>query len=104
MEALQTFKGSKYLIAENYCRAQDDYKESEYFGEIPKPLFEVVNWSNGYYYEKEKSFVSLVSTLAPMLMFLDLTYCNGNELSPENLRKINDKIKLLISKSRNKVD
>lgn len=103
-EALHTFKGSKYLIAENYLHTEDDYIESGYFGQDLEPLFDVVNWSNGYYTDKEKSFVSLVSTLAPMLILLDLTCCNGRELSSEQLRQINEKLKLLISKSQDKVN
>jgi len=104
MEALHTFEGSKYLIAESYCHTEDDYIESGFFGQDLEPLFNVVNWSNGYYSDKEKSFVSLVSTLAPMLILLDLTYCNGNNLSSEQLKQINEKVKLLISKSKDKIN
>ena len=39
-----------------------------------------------------------------MLILLDLTYCNGNNLSSEQLKQINEKVKLLISKSKDKIN
>ena len=62
-EALLDFKGNKYLLTENM-------KESSY---------KVVSWSNKLYV-KEKSFISLATSLGPMSLFLDSTTSLSHEL------------------------
>ena len=55
-EAFESFQGEKYLFT-------GTYKDKE--------NIELISWSNGYYTNTEKSFISIIPTLAPILMTLD---------------------------------
>lgn len=86
-EALLDFKGNKYLITENK-------KESNY---------QVVSWGNELY-DREKSFISLATSLGPISLLLDSTTSLNLELDSNEIERINDKIKKLLSRSREKID
>lgn len=86
-EALTHFKGKKYLVCEQK-------KDADY---------EVISWENGLY-EKEKSFISLATSLGPITLLLDSTISLNLEIGSSEIRKINDKIKVLLAKSTNKID
>ena len=86
-EALLDFKGNKYLITENK-------KESNY---------QVVSWGNELY-DKEKSFISLATSLGPISLLLDSTTSLNLELGSNEIKRINDKRKELLSRSREKID
>lgn len=86
-EALLDFKGNKYLITENV-------KESNY---------QVVSWGNELY-DKEKSFISLATSLGPISLLLDSTTSLNLELSSNEIKKINDKIKELLLRSKEKIN
>lgn len=86
-EALLDFKGNKYLITENK-------KESNY---------QVVSWSNELY-DKEKSFISLATSLGPISLLLDSTTSLNLDLSSNEIKRINDKIKELLLRSKEKIN
>ena len=86
-EALLDFKGNKYLITENK-------KESNY---------QVVSWGNELY-DKEKSFISLATSLGPISLLLDSTTSLNLELGSNEIKKINDKIKELLLRSKEKIN
>ncbi len=86
-EALLNFKGNRYLICE---------KEKDAF-------YKVIAWGNSLY-EKEKSFISLASSLGPITLLLDATTSMGSKIEPEAIRKINDKIGDLLARSASKVE
>ncbi len=86
-EVLLDFKGNKYLITENK-------KESNY---------QVVSWGNELY-DKEKSFISLATSLGPISLLLDSTTSLNLELGSDDIKRINDKIKELLSRSSEKID
>ena len=86
-EALLDFRGNKYLITENK-------KESNY---------QVVSWSNELY-DREKSFISLATSLGPISLLLDSTTSLNLELGSNEIKKINDKIKELLSRSKEKIN
>lgn len=86
-EALLDFKGNKYLITENV-------KESNY---------QVVSWGNELY-DKEKSFISLATSLGPISLLLDSTTSLNLELGSNEIKRINDKIKELLSRSKEKIN
>lgn len=86
-EALLDFKGNKYLITENK-------KESNY---------QVVSWGNELY-DKEKSFISLATSLGPISLLLDSTTSLNLELGSNEIKRINNKIKELLTRSREKID
>lgn len=86
-EALLDFKGNKYLITENV-------KESNY---------QVVSWGNELY-DREKSFISLVTSLGPISLLLDSTTSLNLELGSNEIKRINDKIKELLSRSKEKIN
>ena len=86
-EALLDFKGNKYLITENK-------KESNY---------QVISWGNEIY-DKEKSFISLATSLGPISLLLDSTTSLNLELSSNEIKRINNRIKKLLSRSREKID
>jgi hypothetical protein len=86
-EALLNFKGKKYLITENK-------KDANY---------QVVFWSNDLY-DREKSFISLATSLGPISLLLDSTTSLYLKLGSNEIKKINDKIKELLSRSREKID
>lgn len=84
---LDDFNGNKFLITQNN-------QESNY---------QVVSWGNEKY-ETEKSFISLASSLSPITLMLDATISLNMEISSSVIKKINDKIKKLLNKNREKVD
>lgn len=86
-EALLDFKGNKYLITENV-------KESNY---------QVVSWGNELY-DREKSFISLATSLGPISLLLDSTTSLNLELSSNEIKRINDKIKKLLLRSKEKIN
>ena len=86
-EALLDFKGNKYLITENV-------KESNY---------QVVSWGNELY-DREKSFISLATSLGPISLLLDSTTSLNLELSSNEIKRINDKIKELLLRSKEKIN
>lgn len=86
-EALLDFKGNKYLLTENM-------KESNY---------QIVSWGNELY-DKEKSFVSLATSLGPISLLLDSTTSLNLELNSNEIKKMNDKIKELLLRGSEKVD
>ena len=86
-EALLDFKGNKYLITENMKDANA----------------QVVSWGNELY-DREKSFISLATSLGPISLLLDSTTSLNLELGSNEIKRINDKIKELLLKSREKID
>lgn len=86
-EVLTSFKGKKYLICEKE-------KDTDY---------EVISWGNELY-EKEKSFISLATSLGPITLLLDSTTSLNLEIGSNEIQKINDKIKELLIRSANKID
>ncbi len=86
-EALLDFKGNKYLLTENM-------KESNY---------QIVSWGNELY-DKEKSCVSLATSLGPISLLLDSTTSLNLELNSSKIKKINDKIRELLLRGSEKVD
>lgn len=97
------FYGERYLINSEYIMQKEDYYLC---GNSLLPKLNNVNWSNGYI-DKEKSFISIIPTLAPMLMILDLNVLREkqeSELSKEDLIKINNKIKELFKKSKERIN
>ena len=86
-EALNDFNGTKFLITQNN-------QESNY---------QVISWGNERY-ETEKSFISLVSSLGPITLMLDSTTSLNMEIDYDEIKKINDKIKELLIRSREKID
>ena len=107
LEILRSFPGSSYLITSEYVRQEEDYTHTAgYFENESAPLFDILYWSNGKYKEREKSFISIIPTLAPMLMFLELSILKETkkgELSSKDLMKINDKLKQLLEKSKERI-
>ena len=86
-EALLDFKGNKYLVTENM-------KESNY---------QIVSWGNELY-DKEKSFISLATSLGPISLLLDSTTSLNIELDSNKIKKMNDKIKELLLRGSEKID
>ena len=86
-ESLLDFRGNKYLITENK-------KESNY---------QVVSWSNELY-DREKSFISLATSLGSISLLLDSTTSLNLELSSNEIKRINDKIKELLLRSKEKIN
>ena len=86
-EALSDFKGNKYLVTENM-------KESNY---------KIVSWGNELY-DKEKSFISLASSLGLISLLLCSTTSLNLELNSNEIKKMNDKIKELLLRGSEKVD
>ena len=85
-EALSDFKGNKYLV----CEEENSMDCA------------VVSWKNERY-EKEKSFISLASSLAPITLLLYATTSLNLELVPSELQRINEKIHELLSRSEEKI-
>ncbi len=86
-EAFTSFKGKKYLICEKE-------KDTDY---------EVISWGNELY-EREKSFISLATSLGPITLLLDSTISLNLEIGSNEIKRINDKIKELLIRSANKID
>lgn len=86
-EALTSFKGKKYLICEKERDAD----------------YEVISWGNKLY-EREKSFISLATSLGPITLLLDATTSLNLEIGSNEIKRINDKIKELLIRSTDKID
>ena len=86
-EALLNFKGNKYLITENM-------KDANAL---------VVSWGNKLY-DREKSFISLATSLGPISLLLDSTTSLNLELDSNEIKIINYKIKELLLRSREKIN
>ena len=86
-EVLKNFNGKKYLICEKE-REED---------------FEVISWGNDAF-EHEKSFISLSSSLCPITLMLCGILSLNHKLSPYEIGKINNKIKLLLLKSASEIN
>lgn len=86
-EALNDFNGNKYLICEKE-------KEADY---------EVITWGNDLY-DREKSFISLATSLGPMALLLSATSFLEKNITSKEVIKINDKIKKLLELSARKID
>lgn len=108
LEILRNFPRESCLITSEYVHQEEDYGHNfSYYRNEPKPLFDILYWSNGKYIDREKSFISIIPTLAPMLMFLELSILKEekkSEFSKEDLMKINDKLKQLLEKSKNRIN
>lgn len=85
--ALNNFRGNKFLLT-----------EKEKSGD-----FEVITWGNSNA-ERERSFISLATSLGPISLFLDSVYLLDKDISKEDVSKVNDKIKELLKKSKERVD
>jgi len=99
-EALHTFKKEKYLFASDYALSDEDY----ILNQSNSPIFININWANELYSDREKSFISLSSTLGPMLIFLELACCKEETLSQIKINDINNKVKLLIQEANKKIE
>lgn len=86
-EALARFKGKKYLI----CEKEKD-KDCE-----------VITWGNELY-DREKSFISLATSLGPISLLLDATTSLNLKLESNEIIKINDMIKKLLFMSVKRID
>lgn len=108
LEILRNFPRECYLITSEYTYQEKDYGHNfGYYRNESAPLFDILYWSNGKYIEREKSFISIIPTLAPMLMFLELSILKEKkkgELLQEDLIKINEKLKQLLNKSKERVN
>lgn len=108
LDILKSFPGSSYLITSEYVHQEEDYTyDSYYFKNESGALFDILYWSNGKYKNREKSFISIIPTLAPMLMFLELSILKEekkSELLSNDLAKINEKLKQLLEKSKNRIN
>lgn len=108
LEILRSFPRESYLITSEYIYQDEDYGHNfGYYRNKSAPLFDILYWSNGKYKNREKSFISIIPTLAPMLMFLELSILKEEkkpELSSEDLTKINEKLKQLLEKSKNRIN
>ncbi len=97
------FYGKRYIINSEYIMQAEDYYLC---GNTKLPTLYNMNWSNDKYENREKSFISIIPTLAPMLMILDLNVLKEekkSELLSEDLIKINNKIKQLLEKSKERI-
>ena len=108
LEILRSFPGSSYLITSEYVMEDEDYThKSGFYMNESAPLFNILYWSNSQYKDREKSFISMIPTLAPMLMFLELSILKETrkgELLEEDLIKINAKLKQLLEKSKERIN
>lgn len=108
LEILRSFPRESYLITSEYIYQDEDYGHNfGYYRNESASLFDILYWSNGKYKNREKSFISIIPTLAPMLMFLELSILKEEkkpELSSEDLAKINEKLKQLLEKSKNRIN
>jgi len=95
-DALRIFEGKKYLI----CEKEKSVDNADKADNID---YHVISWGNENC-EKEKSFISLATSLGPMALLLDSTISLEKELSESGIRKINDKIKKLLEKSEAKIE
>lgn len=87
VEALANFKGNKYLICEKE-------KNTDY---------QVISWSNELC-DREKSFISLATSIGPMTLLLDATTSLNMEIGSNEISRINSKIKELLIRSTDKIN
>lgn len=86
-EVLNDFHGQKFLMTQNY-------QEGNY---------QVISWGNEKY-DTEKSFISLASSLGPITLMLDAATSLNMEIGSNEIRKINEKIKELLIRSKEKIE
>lgn len=86
-EVLSHFSGRKYLLCEKEKYAN----------------YQVISWENELY-KGEKSFISLINSLGPITLLLSSTTSLNLEISSQDIKKINDKIKELLTKSADEID
>ena len=86
-EVLDNFNGTKFLITQN----------NQEVG------YQVIFWGNEKY-ETEKSFISLASSLGPITLMLDVITSSNMKIGSNEIKKINEKIKELLIRSREKID
>ena len=82
-EALRYFQGLKFLVCE---------EKLEEHGEV-------IAWGNDFY-QKERSFISLVNSLGPITLILESLMVTREE----ELKDFGEKIKSLLASSRKKID
>lgn len=87
VEALANFKGNKYLICEKEKNAD----------------YQIISWSNELC-DKEKSFISLATSIGPMTLLLDATTSPNMEIGSNEISRINSKIKELLIRSTDKIN
>lgn len=87
VEALANFKGNKYLICEKEKNAD----------------YQIISWSNELC-DKEKSFISLATSIGPMTLLLDATTSLNMEIGSNEISRINSKIKELLIRSTDKIN
>lgn len=87
-KAFEQFGGTKYLITQ---------KEKKING------VNVISWGNEIY-DTEKSFISLASSLGPMLHLLDAIESQSCAVSPIVCKEVNEKVKILLQKSKELVE
>lgn len=85
-EVVSDFPGNKYLI----CEGENLLDCSS------------VSWGNECF-EKEKSFVSLATSLGPITLLLAAIHSLNLELCPVEIQRINEKVLELFSKSQDKI-
>ncbi len=98
------FYGMCCIVTSEYIMQPEDYYLC---GNTKLPTLYDIHWDNAKYKEREKSFISIVPTLAPMLMILDLSVLKEGkkeELSSEDLVKINEKLNQLLKESEERVN
>lgn len=86
-EVLDNFNGTKFLITQN----------NQEVG------YQIIFWGNEKY-ETEKSFISLASSLGPITLMLDVITSSNMKIGSNEIKKINEKIKELLIRSREKID
>lgn len=87
IEALANFNGNKYLI----CEKEKNIN------------CQVISWSNKLC-DREKSFISLATSIGPITLLLDSTTSLNMEMGSNEIIKINSKIKELLIRSKNKIN
>lgn len=86
-EALKDFKGEKYIFSGTYKNIKNS---------------KLITWSNGEYNDIEKSFISIIPTLAPILMIIDIIEIYEKE--NKTLNEINTKLTKILEKSKNRIE
>ena len=88
-EALDSFKGEKFLVCEN---KQDRD-------------FDVITWGNDSY-EKENSFISIASSLGPIVLMLDTIFALGGYekgIIKEEMQEVDKLVSRLINLCKDKI-
>lgn len=106
LDILRNFEGNAILITGEYIMQDQDY-EWNYAIDDYVNKFKVIKWGNEQYLKnKEKSFISMASTLGPMLMVLETSILLEqlkSSLYKIDIADINAKIKQLIARSQDKI-